>query len=68
MTKGISDFKDFGINLNAQPVNGMTHLTFSITYKAFSFNFTVALVAKMWAKKVAIKEVINSIYSCCSDS
>ena len=25
MTKGISDFKDFGINLNAQPVNGMTH-------------------------------------------
>ena len=40
MTKGISDFKDFGINLNAQPVNGMTHLTFSITYKAFSFNFT----------------------------
>ena len=54
MTKGISDFKDFGIKLNARPVNGMTHLTFSITYKAFSFNFT-GLGCKNVGKKTGNK-------------
>ena len=33
----LNQFKDLGINLNAQPVNGMTHLTFSITLQGFLF-------------------------------